>query len=187
MSFPDNQWTVTQCAFVATKLFNLSGLPSTASDKRRHVQESWMACALDPNNDDFNLQGIPSESDIQHFSERTAQQRERGQIAYAVDQDSNPIRSSVQQKAPKRQPVYHSNDAKRSDRHYLTFPLTDAKGISNRVMWAYSMALGIKGNKKKRRSKLEQMVRDANSAGIQRPELGPDGKDWKDCFFTVKL
>jgi len=187
MSFPDNHWTVTQCAFVATMLFNLSNVPSTVSDKRRRVQESWVACALDTNSDNFNLNGIPSESDIQHFSERTAQQREREQMAYAVDQDSNPIRSSVQQKATKRQPVYYSNDAERNDRRYLTFPLTDATGISNRVMWAYSMALGIKGNKKKRRSKLEQMVRDANSAGIQRPELGPDGKDWKDCFFTVKL
>jgi len=143
---------------------------------------------LDVNNNEFQMYQLPTQEDIKEFSEHMALKRDHSEMALLSSSSSSSVKKSTVARTKQQ---YHSNDAKSSDVMYLSFPLMDADqrienvddadastGITNRKMWAYGDALGVKGKRKVRRQRLQQMVVDAKGAGIPRPENGTDWSTW---------
>ena len=117
-----------------------------------------------------------------------ALKRDHSEVALLSSSPSSSVREI---RAARTKQQYHSNDAKSSDVSTCRFPLMDADqrienvddadastGITNRKMWAYSDALGVKGKRKVRRQRLQQMIVRAKGAGIPRPENGTDWSTW---------
>lgn len=117
-----------------------------------------------------------------------ALKRDHSEVALLSSSPSSSVREI---RAARTKQQYHSNDAKSSDVSTCRFPLMDADqrienvddadastGITNRKMWAYSDALGVKGKRKVRWQRLQQMIVRAKGAGIPRPENGTDWSTW---------
>tara|TARA_B100000780_G_C21037741_1_gene416243 strand:- start:214 stop:729 length:516 start_codon:yes stop_codon:yes gene_type:complete len=164
-------------------LVNLRGVAGTAKWKREQVQREWVTKAMDVNDDDFNLNGIPSEDEIRMFSQQIAVDVDEIQLADSIQE--KPL---VNNKNTRKAKVYHSNDVKNDDPYYLVFPLKDASksnqdqgtgsttGLTNRRMMAYSAALGVTGKIPRRREKLQAMILATDGVGIARPSSR--GIDW---------
>jgi len=182
-TFSSDRWTPAQRTFVVSSLVNLRRTDGTAKWKREAVQREWVTKAMDRNDDDFNLNGIPTEDEIKMFSQQMALDVDEIQLA-----DSIKEKPLVRNKNTRKAKVYHSNDAKNNDPYYLVFPLKDASksnkdqstgsktGITNRRMMAYSAALRVTGKIPKRREKLQTMIHATNGVGIARPSSS--GIDW---------
>ena len=182
-----NQWTKEQRAFVASSLINLSSEEGSAPNKREEVHRAWVMRALDVNDNEFQLHQLPTQEDFKEFSEHIALKRDHSAMAL-LSSSSSSVKKST---ATRTKQQYHTDDANSSDNFYLSFPLMDADqrienvddadsstGITNRKMWAYSEALGVKGKRKVRRQRLQQMIVKAKGAGIPRPENGTDWSTW---------
>ena len=182
-TFSSDRWTSAQCTFVVSSLVNLRGVAGTAKWKREQVQREWVTKAMDVNDDDFNLNGIPSEDEIRMFSQQIAVDVDEIQLADSIQE--KPL---VNNKNTRKAKVYHSNDVKNDDPYYLVFPLKDASksnqdqgtgsttGLTNRRMMAYSAALGVTGKIPRRREKLQAMILATDGVGIARPSSR--GIDW---------
>ena len=177
-----------QVTFVASSLIDLSSGEGSAPKKREEVHRAWVTRSLDKNDHEFQLYQLPTQQDIKEFSEHMALKRDHNKMALFSSSSSSSVRKST---ATRTKQQYHSNDANSSDNMYLSFPLMDAEsrienvdddeasiGITNRKMWAYSDALGVKGKRDVRRKRLQQMIVDAKGAGIPRPENGTDWSTW---------
>ena len=176
-----------QATFVTSSLIDLSSGEGSAPKKREEVHRAWVTRALDVNDHEFQLYQLPMQQDIKDFSEHMALKRDHNKMALLSSSSSSVQKST----AARTKQQYHTDDANSSDDFYLSFPLMDADqpienvddadastGITERKMWAYSDALGVKGKRKVRRQRLQQMIVRAKGAGILRPENGTDWSKW---------
>lgn len=186
--YPSALWSQQQTAFVIAQLINLRDAKGSAASKREQVQLEWCKKAMNANDGEFSIDKIPSVQEITRFSE------EQGQT-YTMLSLSNLVQGEIKIKVetkPKNYVLFHSNDAKKSDPNYLKFPLHDAdkttgttaNGITNRRMMAYSVALGVKGKRNKRRQTLQAFIVTAKGAGIERPTDTFDWNTWEYQSYT---